>query len=186
MCIFQSGQDIPPLVRLSLRTLQYLVIPLLSLAILVVGSLHLGQCDAQPLLPAWHIVAGASGLLTPIFYLLFDEINPWLSRRMSSLSEFSDNVVVFLLPVYICFEVGWLITGTVWVVGTQGVEDPLKCDHTIYIFSYVVVVNFWIHIATPLIFMFGLCCTRIFPYCAYCTYWNVVKKAVDNWTRKMR
>ena len=183
MCIFQSGKDIPPLVRLSLRTLQYLVIPLLSLAILVVGSLHLGQCEAQPLLPAWHVVAGASGLVTPVFYLLFDEINPWLSRRLSSLSEWSDNIVVFLLPVYICFEVGWLITGTVWVVG---IDNDAQCDRTIYIFSYVVVVNFWIHVATPLIFMFGLCCTRLFPYCEYCAYWNFVKKAVDNWTRKTR
>ena len=43
MCIFQSGSDIPPLVRLSLRTLQYLVIPLLSLAILCIGVLHLGK-----------------------------------------------------------------------------------------------------------------------------------------------
>ena len=127
-----------------------------------------------------------TGLLTPVFYLLFDEINPWLSRRMSALSEWSDNLVVFLLPLYICFEVGWLITGTVWVIGSSGVEDPLQCDRTIYIFSYVVVVNFWIHIATPLVFMFGLCCTRLFPYCEYCTYWNFVKKAVDNWTRKTR
>ena len=186
MCIFQSGKDIPPLVRLSLRTLQYLVIPLLSLAILVVGALHLGQCDAQPLLPVWHMVAGASGILTPLFYLLFDEINPWLSRRMPCASEWSDNAVVFLLPLYICFEVGWLITGTVWVAGTLGVEDPRQCDHTIYIFSYVVVVNFWVHVATPLVFMFGLCCTRLFPYCAYCAYWNIFKKALDNWTRKTR
>lgn len=57
-----------------------------------------------------------------------------------------DNAVVFLLPVYIVFEVCWLITGTVWVIGTTGVEDPSKCDHTVYIFSLVVMVNFWIHI----------------------------------------
>ncbi len=43
MCIFQSGSDIPPLVRLSLRTLQYLVVPLLSLSILCIGALHLGE-----------------------------------------------------------------------------------------------------------------------------------------------
>ena len=43
-----------------------------------------------------------------------------------------------------------------------------------------------IHILTPLVFMFGLCCTRICPYCGYCAYWNFLKKAMDNWTRRTR
>jgi len=186
MCLFQSGKDIPPFVRLSLRTLQYLVIPLLSLAIVIVGALHLGDCQVQPLLPIWHIVAGASGLCTPFFYLLFDDVSPWLTRRFPGISDFIDNAVVCILPIYIVFEVAWLITGTFWVMGTAGVEDPLQCNHTVYIFSYVVVVNFWIHILTPLVFMFGLCCTRICPYCGYCAYWNFLKKAMDNWTRRTR
>jgi len=186
MCLFQSGKDIPPFVRLSLRTLQYLVIPLLSLSIAIVGGLHLGECEIQPLLPIWHIVAGTSGICTPFLYLLFDEVNPWLSRRYPNISEMLDNLVVFLLPVYVIFEVIWLITGTFWVMNTSGVEDPAQCNHTVYIFSYVVVVNFWIHILTPLVFMFGLCCTRICPYCGYCAYWNFLKKAMDNWTRRTR
>ena len=37
MCIFTSDKDIPGHVRLTTRTLQYLIIPLLSLALLVVG-----------------------------------------------------------------------------------------------------------------------------------------------------
>ena len=186
MCIFQSGQDIPPLVRISLRTLQYLVIPLLSLAILVVGAIHLGKCSQQPLLPVWHIIAGSSGLLTPVFYLLFDEFNPWISPRLPGLSACMDNIVVFLLPLYVIFEIGWLITGSVWTFGTPEMSDPEKCDHTIYVFSFVVMMNFWIHVLTPLIFMIVLCFTRIFPYCAYCGYWNILKKAMDNWTRPTR
>ena len=182
MCIFQSGKDIPTAVRISLRTLQYLVIPLMSLSILVVGSMYTDECDSQPLLPVWHIVAGASGILTPIFYLLFDEINPRLSQRSPGLSECIDNIVVFLLPLYILFEIGWLITGSVWIAGS----DEQKCHHTIYIFSIVVIINFWIHILTPLIFMLALCCTRIFPYCAYCGYWNIMKTAMDKWTRRVR
>ena len=186
MCVFQSGQDIPPLVRLSLRTLQYLVIPLLSLSMVCVGSLHLDDCPAQKLLPVWHVIAGASGLIVPFLYLLFDNVNPRLSRRFPACSEALDNVVVFLLPVYVLFEVGWLITGSVWLFNTEGVEKPSECDHTIYIFSVVVIVNFWIHILTPIVFMVGLCCTRVFPYCAYCAYWNILKTATDNWTRRTR
>ena len=39
MCIFTSDKDIPGHVRLTTRTLQYLIIPLLSAALLVVGQL---------------------------------------------------------------------------------------------------------------------------------------------------
>ena len=59
------------------------------------------------------------------------------------MSEMLDNLVVLLLPIYMIFEVIWLITGTFWVLNSPGVEDPTKCNHTVYIFSYVVVVNFW-------------------------------------------
>ena len=38
MCIFTNDKDIPGHVRLSTRTLQYLIIPLLSLALLIVGQ----------------------------------------------------------------------------------------------------------------------------------------------------
>ena len=89
------------------------VIPLLSLAIVIVGALHLDDCQVQPLLPIWHIVAGASGLCTPFFYLLFDDVSPWLTRRFPGISDFIDNAVVCFLPIYIVFEVAWLITGKI-------------------------------------------------------------------------
>jgi len=183
MCIFTSDKDIPGNVRLSTRTLQYLIIPLLSAALLVIGVLHVNECSAQPLLPVWHIVAGSTGLIVPLLYLLFDDLNPALAKKCPALSEALDNVVVFVLPVYILFEIAWLITGTVWVVGVEETQD---CDKTIYIFSIVVIVNFWIHILTPLLFMLCLCCSRIFPFLGYCTYWNIIKDAIDMWTRPVR
>ena len=127
--------------------------------------LHLDGCSSQPLLPVWHIVAGSTGLIVPLLYLLFDDLNPALAKKCPALSEALDNVVVFVLPgtfiqntiqkkiifflVYILFEIAWLITGTVWVIGV----DVEQCDKTIHIFSVVVIVNFWIHILTPLLFM---------------------------------
>lgn len=185
MCIFTNDKDIPGHVRLSTRTLQYLVIPLLSAALLVLGILHVNDCQSQPLLPIWHIVAGSTGLVVPILYLLFDDLNPALAKKCPGLSEALDNVVVFVLPVYILFEISWLITGTVWLFGVPAIGVD-KCDKTIYVFSAVVIVNFWIHILTPLLFMLCLCCARIFPFLGYCTYWNIIKDAVDMWTRRVR
>ncbi len=48
---------------MNFRTLQYLVIPLLSLGIFAVGIIHLGNCTSQPYLPIWQIVAGTSGVV---------------------------------------------------------------------------------------------------------------------------
>ena len=62
------------------------------------GVLHLSDCPGQPLLPVWHIVAGSTGLLVPLLYLLFDDLNPALAARCPGLSEALDNVVVFVLP----------------------------------------------------------------------------------------
>ena len=81
---------------------------------MIVGALHLDDCQVQPLLPIWHIVAGASGLCTPFFYLLFDDVSPWLTRRFPGISDFIDNAVVCFLPIYIVFEVAWLITGKIY------------------------------------------------------------------------
>ena len=65
---------------------------------LTAGVLHLEDCPGQPLLPVWHIVAGSTGLLVPLLYLLFDDLNPALAVRCPGLSEALDNVVVFVLP----------------------------------------------------------------------------------------
>ena len=64
----------------------------------VSGVLHVNDCSGQPLLPIWHIVAGSTGLIVPILYLLFDDLNPALAKKCPGLSEALDNVVVFVLP----------------------------------------------------------------------------------------
>lgn len=186
MCLFQSGANVPPFVLLSLRTLQYLVIPLLSSAIFIVGLTHLGQCQAQPLLPLWHIIAGTSGMLTPILYLTFDKVAPRLSTNFATLSEVLDNLVVCLLPIYIVFELGWLVTGTVWVFGSSEVDNPKECSHPLFVFSAVVLANFWLHVLTPMVFMLCLCCARLIPCCAKAK-WDVLKTTVTNsWSRGAR
>ena len=84
------------------------------------------------------------------------------------------------LSVYILFELCWLVTGTVWVVGAE--SD--NCDRTIYIFSVVVIVNFWIHILTPLAFMLCLCCFRV-GVCS-CSLWTFFNNIIQAWTSNVR
>ena len=68
------------------------------IALAIPGLIHLEDCPGQPLLPVWHIVAGSTGLLVPLLYLLFDDLNPALAVRCPGLSEALDNIVVFVLP----------------------------------------------------------------------------------------
>ena len=64
-----------------------------------------------------------------------------------------DYVVVFMMPLYLMFELSWLITGTYWTFGNEkSLDNPENCDHTVYVFSIVVVTNFWIHILTAFVF----------------------------------
>ena len=52
------------------------------IVLLVSGLLHLDDCPGQPLLPAWHMVAGSTGLVVPLLYLLFDDLNPALAKQV--------------------------------------------------------------------------------------------------------
>ena len=88
--------------------------------------------------------------------------------------------LLFIISVYILFELCWLVTGTVWVART----DSENCDRTIYIFSVVVIVNFWIHILTPLAFMLCLCCFRV-GVCS-CSLWTFFNNIIQAWTSNVR
>lgn len=183
MCMFTSDKDIPPYVRISTRTLQYFLIPLLSIAIIAVGSQHLEDCAEQKNLAVWHIVAGCSGLLVPTLYLLFDKLNPRLASSHPTFSGFLDNAVLFTTVVFVLFEVSWLITGTVWIAEPQHLECK---DSRLHTFSVVVIINFWIHLLTPVAFIISVSCSRLFPYCAHCAYFNIIKNAIKVWTFKTR
>ena len=80
------------------------------------------------------------------------------------------------------FELCWLITGTVWVAG---IKDTSTCDSSIFIFSLVVMVNFWIHILTPLVFMLCVCCSRLVCSCSN-NVCSLINNAVNHWTRLVR
>ena len=68
-----------------------------QIVLLVSGLLHLYDCPGQPLLPAWHMVAGSTGLVVPLLYLLFDDLNPALAKQVHTSPE-----TEILLKIYFC------------------------------------------------------------------------------------
>ena len=86
------------------------------------------------------------------------------------------------MSVYILFEICWLVTGAVWV---SGVERD-QCGNTVYMFSLVVIINFAVHLLTPLLFMFVLCCSKI-GFCQGApNLWAAASSAGEHWTRAVR
>ena len=69
-----------PLPGIWLKSLQSPRHEQLFIPTLISGLLHIDDCTAQPLLPVWHVVAGSTGLVVPLLYLLFDDLNPALAK----------------------------------------------------------------------------------------------------------
>lgn len=102
--------------------------------------------------------------------------------------------------MYILFELCWLVTGTVWVAGVD--RGAATCDNTVrtavtvttitmidaqvYMFSIVVIANFWIHILTPLLFMLALCCSKLGVCSCATRLWSLVISVGEHWTRHVR
>ena len=128
-----------------------------------------------------NLLLGWTGLLTPLLYLTFDQLAPNLSARYPTTAEVLDNLVVFVMPVYVVFEVGWLATGTAWLAST----DASQCSDVVVAFSAVVLANFWLHLLTPLLFGLAVCCSRVCCGC-YEAVNSRIKKAREKWTTDKR
>ena len=74
------------------------------------------------------------------------------------------------------------MTGAVWVAGVE--RD--QCGNTVYMFSLVVIINFGVHLFTPLLFMVVLCCSKIGVCQGASNLWTVVSSAGEHWTRIVR
>ena len=84
--------------------------------------------------------------------------------------------------MYILFEISWLVTGAVWVARVE----PEECDNTVYMFSLVVIVNFGVHILTPLLFMIILCFSKIGICQCISNLCGGVSGVGAHWTRYVR
>ena len=87
-----------------------------------------------------------------------------------------------MFSVYILFEICWLVTGAVWVAGVEREE----CGNTVYMFSLVVIINFGVHLLTPLLFMVILCCSKIGFCQGLSSLWGGATSAGEHWTRAVR
>ena len=65
-------------------------------------------------------------------------------------------------------------------------SDNNNHDAQVYMFSIVVIANFWIHILTPLLFMLALCCSKLGVCSCATRLWSLVISVGEHWTRHVR
>ncbi|XP_068116181.1 transmembrane protein 272-like [Hyperolius riggenbachi] len=116
----------------------------LSIAMIVLGALYMNQCQIQPMIPIYLIVAGS--LLLFGFALL-------------PLKLVSLKVTYAIKAIVGLFSLGWCIAGSVWVFSIYQ-TDPRDCNSQMYKFAFGVLIFQYICIAFVLLIV-CLCARRI-------------------------
>lgn len=106
----------------------------LNLAMLIVGSINLHNCPAQPNVPIYLIVAGVIGVLSKLL--------PFVNKKLDS------QLLIFLISALYTFEIIWIIVGSVWVYGMSTPdyhEGAIRyCDKTTYLMAFWLLTLHWI------------------------------------------
>merc|ERR1712002_600498 len=92
----------------SVFVLLLLVVPILFI---VYGSINLGNCTVQRLIPIWLIVAGVFSIIQQLLQLL----DHWKNRKVKQ--QEVNKPIRALSIICGCFNIAWFISGNVWVFG---------------------------------------------------------------------
>ncbi|XP_075425922.1 transmembrane protein 272-like [Ascaphus truei] len=115
----------------------------LSIAMIVIGSIHVDNCPIQPKIPIYLIVAGA-------FHLVAFAIIP--------LKKAAEKLMYAIEGVMGVFSSCWFIAGSVWVFSVYK-EYPGRCNDTVYKFAFGILIFEYIFLA---LLVTILCCCLCF------------------------
>ncbi|MEE6514941.1 hypothetical protein FKM82_023387 [Ascaphus truei] len=118
------------------------------IAMIVIGAIHINNCNIQPYIPIYMIVAGACSF--SLWVLLPLEFCLPKARKILS-----------VLVALFCFA--WFIAGSVWVFSVYNTY-PGNCDRTLYLFAFSILIIHYILIGLGIVFglIFSCCIGRIF------------------------
>ncbi|OCT84169.1 transmembrane protein 272-like [Xenopus laevis] len=109
----------------------------LSIAMIVIGSMYVGDCPREPNIPIYLIVAGASHLVA--FCL-----NP--------LKKTAEKLAIALETILALFTTCWFIAGSVWVFRIYP-ENPRACNDVVYKFAFGILIFEYIFLALAVLFI---------------------------------
>ncbi|XP_063294555.1 transmembrane protein 272-like [Pelobates fuscus] len=103
----------------------------LSIAMLIIGSMHVDNCPAEPNIPIYLIVAG-------VFHLLGFALSP--------LKFVAEKVAYAIGGVIGLFSFCWFIAGSVWVFRIYQ-YNPRACNDMVYKFAFGILIFEYIFLA---------------------------------------
>ncbi|XP_043539418.1 transmembrane protein 272-like isoform X1 [Chiloscyllium plagiosum] len=124
---------------------------ILGIVCITIGSIYLGSCTKQYLIPIYLIVTGSCSLL----FLIISSI-PQTSNESDILNKFSR----FCKHFESLFSFIWLITGSVWIYSIYQPDyidkaSPNYCDKTLYLFAFWITTA--VYIILGLMMLVGFC-----------------------------
>ncbi|XP_075182570.1 transmembrane protein 272-like isoform X1 [Anomaloglossus baeobatrachus] len=112
---------------------------LLSIAMIIIGSMHVDNCPIEPKIPIYLIVAG-------VFHLLAFSLIP--------LKMVGEKLAYTIESVLGVFSFCWFIAGSVWVFRIYQ-ENPRRCNDLCYKFAFGILIFEYIFLA---LVVAGVCC----------------------------
>ncbi|KAM5138847.1 transmembrane protein 272-like isoform 1-T2 [Mantella aurantiaca] len=103
----------------------------LSLAMIIIGSMHVYNCPVEPKIPIYLIVAG-------LFHLLAFALIP--------LKLIAEKVAYGIESVLGLFSFCWFIAGSVWVFRIYQ-DNPRRCNDLAYKFAFGILIFEYIFLA---------------------------------------
>ncbi|KAM4617417.1 transmembrane protein 272-like [Discoglossus pictus] len=103
----------------------------LSIAMIVIGSIHIDDCPVEPKIPIYLIVAG-------VVYVVGFTIIPL--KKVTEASVYTTEGILAL------FSFCWFITGSVWVFRIYQ-DNPRGCNDTVYNFAFGILIFEYIFLA---------------------------------------
>ncbi|KAM9301463.1 transmembrane protein 272-like [Gastrophryne carolinensis] len=103
----------------------------LSIAMLIIGSMHIDNCPAEPKIPIYLIVAG-------VFHLVAFALMP--------LKLIAEKLAYTIESILGIFSFCWFIAGSVWVFRIYQ-ENPRRCNDLAYKFAFGILIFEYIFLA---------------------------------------
>ncbi|XP_069823916.1 transmembrane protein 272-like [Dendropsophus ebraccatus] len=98
----------------------FLIWVALGIAMVVIGSLYLHECKAEPNIPLYLVVGGSFHLCGLALFML----------------QLVAVKVTFILEVFVClFSFCWFTAGSIWVFSIFQ-DDSRDCNDVVYYFSF--------------------------------------------------
>ncbi|KAM8939266.1 transmembrane protein 272-like [Pelodytes ibericus] len=103
----------------------------LSIAMIIIGSMHVDNCPIEPKIPIYLIVAG-------VFHLLAFALSP--------LKLVAEKLAYAIEGVLGLFSFCWFIAGSVWVFRVYQ-KNPRHCNDMVYKFAFGILIFEYIFLA---------------------------------------